>query len=107
MTNFNKEPHEEPLISPDDNVHNTSLSSSSVTTGLSGYQWVRSENEDEMKSNGDRKTGGCVDQGVDKTGAPSPRALYTTGEDLSRTGYEPKSSSTRVVDGALNQGGAQ
>ena len=51
------------------------------------------------------KTGSCVDQGADNL--EPPRALYTTGEDLPLTGYEPKPAITWVVGGALDQYGAQ
>ena len=51
------------------------------------------------------KTESCVDQGADNL--EPPRALHTSGEDFSRTGYEPKPSSTRVVGGALDQKGAK
>ena len=43
-----------------------------------------------------------------RSGQPgNSRALYTTGEDIPRTGYEPKPSSTWVVGGVLGQDGAK
>ena len=52
-------------------------------------------------SRDESKTGSGVDQGADNL--EPPRAIYTSGGDLPRTGYEPKPSSTRVVGGVPKQ----
>ena len=92
------------MTSHEENTQSTSQSSDSVTTGPGSFFITNGYKEFEMNDSRDEsKTGSCVDQGADNL--EPPRALYTTGEDLPRTGYEPKSSSTRVVGGAQNYGG--
>ena len=100
--NFNEELQEEPLISLDETFQNTSHTSGSGTTGRS---WVSIHGEDETEGMRDRQSGGCVDQGGDDfdDDASTPHALYTPGESLPRTGYEPKPSNSldpRGVDGS-------
>ena len=91
--------------SQDEDARNTSQSSASGTTGPGSFQIVSNGDKDfEMEDSRDEnKSGSCVDQGADNSEAP--RALYTTGEGLPRTGYEPKPLSTKVVDGALDEKG--
>ena len=91
-----------PLPSLEEILNNTSQSSSSGTTGLSSYNITNGYNDLGMEeSRGETKTGSGVDQGADNL--ETPRALYTAGGDLPRTGYEPKPSSTKVVGGAFKQ----
>ena len=90
------------MTSHEENTQNTSQSSDSGTTGPGSFLMANGYKETEMDDSRDEsKTGSCVDQGADIL--KPPQALYTTGEDLPRTGYEPKSSSTWVVGDALNQ----
>ena len=91
-------------ITHEESIQNTSQSSSSGTTGPGSFQ-ILNLREDEMNGSGHyTKTGSSVDQGADNL--EPPQALYTTGGVLPRRGYEPKPSSTWVVDGALEQKGA-
>ena len=88
--------------SQEEDARNSSQSSASGTTGPGSFQVVSNgEREFEMEDSRDEKTGMRVDQGVDIL--ETPRALYTTGEGVPRTGYEPKPSSTKVVGGVLKQ----
>ena len=88
--------------SQEEDARNTSQSSASGTTGPGSFQVVSNGERDfEMEDSRDEKTGRRVDQGVDILEAP--HALYTTGEGVPRTGYEPKPSSTKVVGGASKQ----
>ena len=88
----------EPLQSHEDSLTITSQSSSSGTTGLSSYNITNGYNDLDMEDGRDEtRPGSGVDQGVDLM--DTPRALHTVGGGLPRTGYEPKPSSTKVVDG--------
>ena len=91
------------MTSREENAQNTSHSSDSGTTGPGSFIVTNGYKDFEMEDSRDEsKSGSCVDQGADNL--EPPRALYTTGDELPRsTGYEPKSSSTRVVGDTFNQ----
>ena len=70
------------------------------TTGLSSFNITNGYNDLDMEDSRDEtRPGSWVDQGVDLT--TTPQALHPVGGGLPRTGYEPKPSSTKVVDGEL------
>ena len=86
--------------SHEESLNHTAQSASSGTTGLSSYNITNGYIDLDLEERRDEneKPGSGVDQGADNL--EPPRALYTVGGDLPHTGYEPKPSSTRVVDGA-------
>ena len=87
------------MTSREENLQNTSQSSDSGTTGPGSFLITNGYKDFEMEDSRDEsKSGSCVDQGADNL--EPPRALYTAGDELPRTGYEPKLPSTGVVDSA-------
>ena len=88
------------MTSREENIQNTSQSSGSGTTGPGSFIVTEEFQDHEMDRLRDEiKADDCVDQGTSLFEAP--RALYTSGEESPRTGYEPKPSSIKeeMVDG--------